>query len=112
MHCAAGKPCCVILRRKRVGKLKDPCDACGRFGGEPAMVNSDQQTRLSGRKRECRPLERSVVGDLWDLPSEPNPLPQIKDPSQRQLTPYIDSPGDRRDGYCRLSSSNKLASQL
>ncbi len=53
-----------ILRRKRVGKLKDPCDACGRFGGEPAMVNSDQQTRLSGRKRGCRPLERSVVGDL------------------------------------------------
>src|SRR5882762_9637647 len=44
-----------ILRRKRVGKLKDPCDACGRFGGEPAMVNSDQQTRLSGRKRGCRP---------------------------------------------------------
>src|SRR6266403_5103111 len=60
-----------ILRRKRVGKLKDPCDACGRFGGEPAMVNSDQQTRLSGRKRGCRPLERSVVGDLSDLPSEP-----------------------------------------
>src|SRR5712675_405081 len=53
-----------ILRRKRVGKLKDPYDACGRFGGEPAMVNSDQQTRLSGRKRGCRPLERSVVGDL------------------------------------------------
>src|SRR6266481_4712010 len=53
-----------ILRRKRVGKLKGPCDACGRFGGEPAMVNSDQQTRLSGRKRGCRPLERSVVGDL------------------------------------------------
>src|SRR5467141_4278141 len=44
-----------ILRRKRVGKLKDPCDACGRFGGEPVMVNSDQQTRLSGRKCRCRP---------------------------------------------------------
>src|ERR1700730_16523647 len=48
--------------------------------GEPAMVMSDQQTRLSGRKRGCRPLERSVVGDLYDLLSEPNPLPQIKAP--------------------------------
>jgi hypothetical protein len=48
--------------------------------GEPAMVMSDQQTRLSGRKRGCRPLDRSVVGDLSDLLSEPNPLPQIKAP--------------------------------
>jgi hypothetical protein len=32
--------------------------------GEHAMAMSDQQTRLSGRKRGCRPLERSVVGDL------------------------------------------------
>ncbi len=45
--------------------------------GEPAMVMSDQQAR---RKRRCRPLERSVVGDLQDLLSEPNPLPQIKAP--------------------------------
>ncbi len=48
--------------------------------GEPAMVMSDQQARLSGRKRGCRPLEWSVVGDLQDLLSEPNPLPQIKAP--------------------------------
>ena len=32
--------------------------------GEPAMVMSDQQARLSGCKRGCRPLDRSVVGDL------------------------------------------------
>ncbi len=37
-------------------------------------------TRLSGRKRGCRPLERSVAGELYDLLSEPNPLPQIKAP--------------------------------
>jgi hypothetical protein len=39
--------------------------ACRRsFGpGEPATVTSDRQTRLSGRKRGFRPLERSVVGD-------------------------------------------------
>jgi hypothetical protein len=43
--------------------------------GEPAMVISDQQARF-GRERGCRPLERSVVGDLQDLLSEPNPLPQ------------------------------------
>jgi hypothetical protein len=56
--------------------------ACrGSFGpGEPATVMSDRQTRLSGRKRGCRPLERSVVGELWDLLCEPNPLPQIKAP--------------------------------
>jgi hypothetical protein len=35
---------------------------------------------------------------------------EIKRPSQRQLTSNIDRPGDRRDGYCRLSSSGKLAS--
>src|SRR6266436_9753570 len=64
MQCATGEQLLCILRRKRVGKLKDPCDACGRFGARPAMVMSDQQTRLSGRKRGCRPLERSVVGDL------------------------------------------------
>ena len=28
--------------------------------GEPAMVISDQQVRLSGRKRGCRPLDRAV----------------------------------------------------
>jgi len=44
------------------------------------MVMSDQQTRLSGRKRGCRPLWRSVVGDLQDIPSEPSLLPQIKAP--------------------------------
>ena len=32
--------------------------------GEPTMIMSDQQARLSGRKRGRRPLERSVVGDL------------------------------------------------
>ena len=32
--------------------------------GEPTMIMSGQQARLSGRKRGCRPLERSVVGDL------------------------------------------------
>ena len=48
--------------------------------GEPAMVMSDQQARLSDRKRGCRPLERSVVGDLWDLLGETDPLPRIKAP--------------------------------
>jgi hypothetical protein len=32
--------------------------------GEPTMIMSNQQAHLSGRKRGCRPLERSVVGDL------------------------------------------------
>jgi len=32
--------------------------------GEPTMIMSDQQARLSGRKRGYRALERSVVGDL------------------------------------------------
>ena len=44
-------------------------------------------------------LERSVVDDLWDLLSEPNPLPEIKASVATALTPYIDRPGDRRDGY-------------
>jgi hypothetical protein len=73
---------------------------------------SDQQARLSGRSRGCRPLERSVVDDLCDLLSELNPLPEIKASVATALTPYIDRPGDRRDGYCRLSSSGKLASSL
>jgi hypothetical protein len=51
-----------------------------RMGPEPAMVMSNQQARLSCRKRGCRPLERPVVGDLQDLLSEPSPLPPIKAP--------------------------------
>lgn len=73
---------------------------------------SDQQVRLSGRSRGCRPFERSVVDDLWDHLSEPNPLPKIKASVATALTLYIDRPGDQRDGYCRLSSSGRLASSL
>ena len=62
--------------------------------GEPAMVMSDQQARLSGRKSRMPALERSVVDDLWDLLSEPNPLPEIKASVATALTPYIDRPGD------------------
>ena len=53
---------------------------------------SDQQARLSGRCRGCRPLERSVVDDLGDLLSEPNPLPEIKASVATARTPYIDRP--------------------
>jgi hypothetical protein len=49
---------------------------------------SDQQARLSGSSRGCRPLERSVVDDLRDLLSEPNPLPEIKASVATALTPY------------------------
>jgi hypothetical protein len=81
-------------------------------GRAPPWVMSDQQARLSGRSRGCRPLEWSVVDDLWDLLSEPNPLPEIKASVATALTPCIDRLGDRRDGYCRLSSSSKSASSL
>src|ERR1700722_7533317 len=52
--------------------------ACERFGASPSWLMSDQQVRLSGRKRECQPLDRAVAGDLQDLLSEPSPLPQMK----------------------------------
>src|SRR4029077_15120730 len=58
------------------------------------------------RSRGCLPLKRFVVDDLSDLLREPNPLPEIKASVATALTPYIDRPGDRRDG-CRLSSSSK-----
>jgi hypothetical protein len=66
------KECCPNATRRRQAIVVAFSDvACrGSFGrmrpvrGEHAITMSDQQTRLSGRKRGCGPLERSVVGDL------------------------------------------------
>ena len=69
------KECCPNATRRRQAIVVAFSDvACrGSFGamrrmrpvrGEHAMAMSDQQTRSSGRKRGCRPLERSVVGGL------------------------------------------------
>jgi hypothetical protein len=76
--------------------------------GEPTMIMSDQQARLSGRKRGRRPLERSVVGDLLDLLSEPNPLPQSKAPVATATHTVLIALVGRRDGYCLIVFFQKL----
>jgi hypothetical protein len=86
-------------------EVSDPCDACGRFGARPPWSMSDRQARLSGRSRGCRLLERSVVNDLWDLLSEPNPLPEIKASVATALTPYIDRPGATAIVDCLLPAN-------
>ena len=74
----------------------------------PPMVMSDQQARLSGRKRDAGP--RAVC--CWRfIGSSERTEPIAPDQSARRNgnSPTL-TPGDRRDGYCRLSSSSKLAS--
>jgi hypothetical protein len=61
MQRAAGKQ---LFSDVSVWEVLDPCDARVRFGASPPWLVSDQQARLSGRSRGCRPLERSVVEDL------------------------------------------------
>jgi hypothetical protein len=71
----------------------------------PPWFMSDQQARSSSRSRGCRLLDRSVVNDLWDLMSEPNPLPEIKASVATALTPYIDRPGATAIADCLLPAN-------
>jgi hypothetical protein len=61
---AARQAIVVHSPTQRVGGVSDPARRMRPVRGEPAMVMSDRPARLSGRKRGCRSLERSVVGDL------------------------------------------------
>ena len=63
------------------------------------MVNVGPTDALECRSRGCWPLERSIFDDLWDLLSEPKPLPEIKASVATALTPYIDRPGDRATAF-------------
>ena len=99
----------IVLRRKRVGKCwTHATHAAG--SGEPANGYVDQQARLSGRKGDAGP--RAVC--CWRIKfigSSERTEPIAPDQSARRNgNLHRTFPSDRRDGYCRLSYSCKLAS--
>ena len=57
---------------------------------------SDQQVRLSGRSRGC---VSSTVVEIFGSTERTEPIAKIKASVATALTPYIDRPGDRRDGF-------------
>jgi hypothetical protein len=71
--------------------------------GEPAAVMSDQQARLSCRKRRCR-TPRAVCRWRFIGSSErTEPIAQIRAPvATATHSCALIAPADRRDGYCLI----------